>query len=1012
MAGSTKLGTGMGGQKQPSDELPSVKEVVDMTLAKAINWCYRLGIDCDDEDLQTVAQCKERLLKILMEKGIKGQSKPVLQIAAQSFVSFKEKRKEFVALWNKIKGFVDDPKIFPYLQKLGLTHSGVWMTEDNFLAAKELCTRGKPMVLVAGSTSSGKSTLVNALIGRPVLPTSYNAATSTLCEIKQGPERKALVHLRTLCSSGDDASIVDSLRQLDISNEADQKTFVSFVNPARGQEATAKCICRRAEVFWPSEFLKDFTLIDSPGVSENDDMSPESRQITEQCQRDTACGFIYVMDATQPAEVAAQVGGLLVAMARGMKTSPAADSALFVLNKWDQFTEKWGRKEAEKAEQEYLKRLHFELGRRWRGFKPYQVIKMNSKLAGLAQELGVLTNDMENLCEGIANVLPRGMNNMILKALKKPIDLLDRIEQTIQGTIREFKLPKEQRTIWRDENISRLSEFKESLAKGKMAEIRRQLDEQIDCLTNEVADYLQSQESIAEALNWDKMTESKAKTLFDEREVQNLIGNRLSKGVSNHPKVKQLVRWAKAQLGPDIEEEFQRLVSFSSEIFTAKPSLIPVDENYGLADVNGESGTSALRIAAIVGAIVTAPISAPIYAIVKLIGLIRDRNFRKVVETAYKEAVKKISGQTGRLWQSVKSAVLSASFPARLVYEEFERMVAEIDKELKARAERREEDLPFFKTVLKQCVKLIGETSSYMLELGIEDYGEMDIMWPVPRNPIDEGVFGLVYKVGIADRKEAALKILKDPISSDNAEDFLRELVVSRKLTGRESHVVEFYGLVRVEEHPLKLGLAFEWCGGGNLADEMFDRSTKFIPGRNFKGYINARRILLEIFSGIKFLHSDNLVHRDLKPENILLTDNKRVRIADLGLAKNLEEITGTQCGTVLYMAPEVMIKSAYSTPADLFSVGIIMWELWHGKRAYIDTNDPSLAHPAAFAMKVLMGNFRPKGFALAEWDGQGVNPNAAAAEWEKLMKGCWHSDPLQRPKAKEAHAAVEKLIK
>ena len=105
-------------------------------------------------------------------------------------------------------------------------------------------------------------------------------------------------------------------------------------------------------------------------------------------------------------------------MARGTKTSPPADSALFVLNKWDQFLEKYGRKESERASKEYLERLYFELGRRWRGFKSYQVIKMNSKLAGLAQELGVLTNDMKNLCEGISDVLPRGMNNMILKALK------------------------------------------------------------------------------------------------------------------------------------------------------------------------------------------------------------------------------------------------------------------------------------------------------------------------------------------------------------------------------------------------------------------------------------------------------------------------------------------------------------------------------------------------------------------------------------------------------------------
>ncbi|XP_065826963.1 uncharacterized protein [Oscarella lobularis] len=869
---------------------------------------------------------------------------------------------------------------------------------------------GRPRIFfLEGPTSSGKSTLVNALLGRSVLPTSHNATTSTLCEIKQGAKKKAVMHLETRAGAAGEVKVTHTEQLLDMESERERKAFVSLVNPDRGELAgTTATSCNRAEVYWPSQFLQEFTLIDSPGVTENDDLSPASRQITEQCQKDTACGFMYVIDATQSAEVGAQVGGLLAAMARGTKTSPPADSALFVLNKWDQFLEKYGRKESERASKEYLERLYFELGRRWRGFKSYQVIKMNSKLAGLAQELGVLTNDMKNLCEGISDVLPRGMNNMILKALKRPIDLLDYVEQSIEATLREFKLPDDQRTRKRDENAKRLVEFQESLASGKIAKLRRQIDERLDDLTHDVAEHLKTKETIAKALDWDTMsTDKNTKNLFSEREVKELVGHRLAKMICHDSRVGKVRYAIGEEVGPHVEEELQRLVSFRSEIFTAKPSLLPRSDDA----LPNASGYSPAQVVGMIAALAIAPISVPIYGIVKLVQLIRDRSFRKVVETAYKAAVNEVSaGSKGQLRDSVKRVIVATSLTARIVYEGFESMVKEIDDELSARNQRREKDLPKYRKLLLLSQQMIGKASTFMLELGIEDYVEGDIVWPNPCIPVDSGVFGEVFKVELARRKDVALKVLKDPISEENAEEFLRELVISRNLTGKDSYVVEFYGLVRVQRSPLKLALAFEWCSGGNLADEMFGPSSQFVPGRKSGGYLHARRILLQLFSGVMFLHGENLVHRDIKPENILLTTDKEVRIADLGLAKDLEEITGTQCGTVLYMAPEVMVRNAYGTSADIFSVGIIMWELWHGERAYVNSGDPTLGHPALFAMKVFAGNFRPPGFVAAEYSGQGADPNDAAVDWRSLMRRCWDSSASSRPTAKEARSIVEKM--
>ena len=104
-------------------------------------------------------------------------------------------------------------------------------------------------LFLTGSTSSGKSTLVNALLGESVLPTNYNAATAVLCEIKYWDRKHAVVHLE------------DGRKPIhcDLSTADGCKTFESYVSPAvRDSDAMT---CRRVELFWPVDFLKVYNLI-------------------------------------------------------------------------------------------------------------------------------------------------------------------------------------------------------------------------------------------------------------------------------------------------------------------------------------------------------------------------------------------------------------------------------------------------------------------------------------------------------------------------------------------------------------------------------------------------------------------------------------------------------------------------------------------------------------------------------------------------------------------------------
>lgn len=85
----------------------------------------------------------------------------------------------------------------------------------------------------------------------------------------------------------------------------------------------------------------------------------------------------------------------------------------------------------------------------------------------------------------------------------------------------------------------------------------------------------------------------------------------------------------------------------------------------------------------------------------------------------------------------------------------------------------------------------------------------------------------------------------------------------------RHENVVSFFGSVVVSRKPLRLGLLFEWCGGGTLADEIFNSSN--LPAGRQEGFARGQDVMLQTLNGVKYLHSLGVIHRDLKPENIMV---------------------------------------------------------------------------------------------------------------------------------------------
>ncbi|CAD2099267.1 NIMA related kinase 2, putative [Plasmodium vinckei brucechwatti] len=150
--------------------------------------------------------------------------------------------------------------------------------------------------------------------------------------------------------------------------------------------------------------------------------------------------------------------------------------------------------------------------------------------------------------------------------------------------------------------------------------------------------------------------------------------------------------------------------------------------------------------------------------------------------------------------------------------------------------------------------------------------------------------------------------------------------------------ISELKALIEVSSHPFivkykeafiedgALCVAMDYCSKGDL--------KKYIKrAKEMKTIIpesKIRRWLLQIITAIKFIHDKKLIHRDLKCNNIFLDENEKAKIGDFGLAKLLEKTdqSNTLCGTIGYMAPEVCKNIPYSYAADIWSIGVILYEL------------------------------------------------------------------------------------
>ncbi|XP_031841312.1 uncharacterized protein LOC116430833 [Nomia melanderi] len=286
--------------------------------------------------------------------------------------------------------------------------------------------------------------------------------------------------------------------------------------------------------------------------------------------------------------------------------------------------------------------------------------------------------------------------------------------------------------------------------------------------------------------------------------------------------------------------------------------------------------------------------------------------------------------------------------------------------------------------------------------------------WEFPRDKLrlqtvlGQGNFGQVWKAEADDltghqgtTRLVAVKTVKEGASDREKEDLVRELEIMQQL-GSHPNVVTLLGCC-TEQEPHYLIL--EYVMYGKLLAYLRDHRTRqdFYNFSEDSAALTSRDLTVFgycVARGMEYLASKKIIHRDLAARNVLVDHNKLCKIADFGMSRFANEdgeVIETRHGRnalpIRWMAPESLIYSLFTTKTDVWSFGILMWEI---------VTLGSTPYPDMTAREV-MRNVQ-NGYRLER-------PSHCRSELFRVISRCWHADPDRRPEFQTLRRDLAQLL-
>ncbi|KAI0511003.1 hypothetical protein KFK09_011619 [Dendrobium nobile] len=260
---------------------------------------------------------------------------------------------------------------------------------------------------------------------------------------------------------------------------------------------------------------------------------------------------------------------------------------------------------------------------------------------------------------------------------------------------------------------------------------------------------------------------------------------------------------------------------------------------------------------------------------------------------------------------------------------------------------------------------------------GLCDYEEwtLDLRMLSMGEPFAQGAFGKLYR-GTYIGEDVAIKLLERPENDPKRAQFMEQQFAQEVMmlaSLKHPNIVRFIGACR---KPMVWCIVTEYAKGGSVRQFLSRRQNRSAP-------LNiAVRQALDVARGMAYIHGLGCIHRDLKSDNLLICADRSIKIADFGVARIEVHPEGMtpETGTYRWMAPEMIQRRPYTQKVDVYSFGIVLWELITGMVPFQNMT----AVQAAFA--VVNKGARP------------IIPTDCPPSLGVIMTQCWDANPDVRP--------------
>lgn len=247
----------------------------------------------------------------------------------------------------------------------------------------------------------------------------------------------------------------------------------------------------------------------------------------------------------------------------------------------------------------------------------------------------------------------------------------------------------------------------------------------------------------------------------------------------------------------------------------------------------------------------------------------------------------------------------------------------------------------------------------------------------VEQKILGKGTYGCVYKAKrLSDGQSYAVKVINlGNLNHREIEDSVNEIRLMASFSS--PFIIRFYEAFCDNR---RLCIVTEYSRLGDLAHLIERRKKKRRPFHEE----DIWRYLLQMLEGLKVLHNCGVVHRDIKSANILLSAPDLIKIADLGVSTVLHttQLARTQIGTPLYLAPEVWKRRPYDSKCDMWSLGVLLYEMMTFSYPFTARSTQELAQ------RCCLGKFTP--------------PHGYSAELTYIVRRLLQVNPLLRPSVDE----------